>query len=367
MRSDVGSFRLLYEIKRGGLGSIFRAFDRQSSRTAIVKIIEVPEGLVSWEIEAFRETLQTLQTLNHPHCARVLAADLGDGFGYVAREELPHIPFDPAFAPNGVLALDAALDFVLQAAHGLQAAARIGLNHGHLHPEKLRLDANQRIRVTGFGEAIFASRILAATGMEPRTLAFLAPESLRGYPEDERTDIYALGAILYHLLTGVTPGEGETDLSRLRDLLERGLPRIETFIPDLPPAVAGLINRMIHPDQTLRFQMWEEVIARLETARAALSQRLAIATLRDESIRARDAFGATSAPLATPPVARPKVSTSLLKRAPSFQAAPSETPAPRPGPPARNSATQRLVELAKADTKPIFVRAAAKARPSAQS
>jgi serine/threonine-protein kinase len=348
LRGDVGTFRLMYQIKEGGLGSLFRAFDRRTSTTAVVKILEVPQNLAEWEVQAFQKTLAALRTLDHPHCAAVLAADVCDSYAYIVREELPHVPWDPAFAPDGVLTLDAALDFILQAAHGLQAAARVGVRHGHLHPEKLRLDANQKVRVTGFGEAVFANHILVATGMEPRHLAYLPPEALRGIEEDERSDIYGLGAILFHLLSGETPGEGETDLVKLRALIEAGLPRIETVVPTLPPAVTGVINRMVHPDASLRFQQWTDVVARLETALSALRRNL----LTPAEPTPAPPPQPTPIP---PPVSRPKVSTPRIVSAATPTLTPAPSPAQRPIPavrptvrPARDGDTAALAHLPKA-------------------
>jgi hypothetical protein len=250
---DVGGFRILSELRAGGLGTWYSAEHLATHRQALVKLMR-PELTRSEAVARFAEEIRTFALLAHPALARVYDAGVAeDGRVYVAIEKVSgrtlreRLDAGPPLTPTVVMAI------VRQVAHGLGAAHLAGLTHHNLEPANLVVDeTGTKACVLDFAVA----RLVADLPDRERAATYLAPEQMRGASSvDHRADVYALGCIAYEMLAGKPP---HTD--------EAGHQFAETApLPERVPAgLRALVAGMLAKDPTARPQTMEHVVAELD-------------------------------------------------------------------------------------------------------
>lgn len=266
MRTEFGPFVLREVIGRGAMSVVFRAsFQGQEAELAL-KIIRAPCAAEPEDFLNFEEAAQRLVALEHPHCVRVFAAGVEEGLAYVAMEYLPHGSLAKRLETTGPISEIEMLDLGAQVA----AALRAGLKHGDLLPRRVRFAADGSVRVTGFAESIFLDAAAEEVGIVRGRLCSLGPERLYGHAEDLRSDIFALGALLFECFTGVLPYGGEAHGEILRDIAAAEPLRIERCGRPLRPTTAQIVNQLLRARPEQRPQSWEEACAAINDARDAI-------------------------------------------------------------------------------------------------
>ncbi|MET9972001.1 serine/threonine-protein kinase, partial [Streptomyces sp. NPDC006356] len=232
-----GRYRLDASIGRGAMGEVWRAYDETLGRPVAVKLL-LAQGPDPTAVPRFRLEAQTAGRLNHPHVVGVL--DFGE---YEDRlflvMELVEGDSLARLASAGPLPADQVARIAAQAAAGLAAAHRQGIVHRDIKPANLLLDADGTVKIGDFGIARFLddpATALTATGQIVGTSLYLAPERALGRPAGPASDVYALGCVLYQLLTGRAPFQADTALAILHQHLDAApVPPRELGI-QLPPA-----------------------------------------------------------------------------------------------------------------------------------
>lgn len=258
-REEVGGYRLHEQLARGGFSLIFRASNPAGGDALAVKIFALPFGFTSEDAERFRDEVRILAAYDHPHWLRIFGGGVEEDFAWLAMEWLPQ----GSLAQCGPLAENEALQIAAQIADALVAAHSCGLQHRNLQlGECLRADAHT-VKVSGFAEAA----LYECAGLEVGTvwghLSDTPPERFFEEPEDARSEIYALGAILFQLLTGELPYEGETMPEIFQERLEGPSPRVRDYIPAIRESTTVLLDQMLAVDPRDRFSSWEETAAAL--------------------------------------------------------------------------------------------------------
>src|SRR5256885_14410198 len=162
------------------------------------------------------------------------------------------------------------LEIGIQVAKGLRAAHRQGLIHRDVKPANILFVDEQTAKISDFGLAGAATQVLETEGVIWSTPYYVAPERLNNEPEDFRSDIYSLGATLFHAVAGKAPIEGNTNSAIvLLDLKKQPLD-LRAVAPEVSGVTASIFQRMIAPDPTLRFSSYDELVAELEQAQRAL-------------------------------------------------------------------------------------------------
>ncbi len=270
LRTEFGPFVLRGVIGRGAMSVVFRAsFQGQEAQLAL-KIIRPPRAAEPEDFLNFEEAAQRLVALEHPHCARVFAAGVEEGLAYVAMEYLPHGSLAKRLETTGPITEIAMLDLAEQVAAALQAGHRAGLLHGDLLPRRVRFAADGSARVTGFAESIFLDAAAEEVGVVRGRLCSLGPERLHGCAEDLRSDIFALGALLFESFTSVPPYNGEAHGEILRDISDAEPLRIERHGRPLRPPTVKIVNQLLRALPKDRPQSWDEACAAIREAREAI-------------------------------------------------------------------------------------------------
>ena len=207
-------YTILEQIGSGGMGTVYRARDVRLNRDVAVKVLPVGALADDMARHRFRKEALSLSQLNHPNIATVHDFDTQEGVDFIVMEYIVGITLNTMLAAGPLVERDI-LQFGQQAAQGLAAAHERSIIHRDLKPANLRITPDRRVKILDFGLAelfnpggdlgVTATATSASTSGPPGTLPYMAPEQLREEKLDHRTDIYAIGAVLYETATGQRP------------------------------------------------------------------------------------------------------------------------------------------------------------------
>lgn len=257
--AQLGHFLLFDVLGRGGMAAVYRAFDRTLSRQVAIKVMRRELGEDPKFIQDFLREARAAAQLNHPNIVQIYAVGEEGGQPYIVMELLDGGRLDEMIAKKGPLDQNFVLKTALDVAEGLSAATALGLVHGDIKPANILYDRAGTAKVADFGLARFQQRP-AQKGEVWGTPYYIAPEKVRGQKEDHRSDIYSLGATLFHALTAKAPFEGETAGDVVMARLKTPPPKLEEARPDVHPATAALIARMLEPDPALRYPTYSSLL-----------------------------------------------------------------------------------------------------------
>jgi eukaryotic-like serine/threonine-protein kinase len=230
-------------IARGGSATVYRARDHRLERDVALKIIRPEMGRDPEFREHFAREARTSAHLSHPHVVQVFDQDYDGDLCYLAMELLEGGTLRDYLSESGALAPRAALDVLEPVLAALSAAHGAGLVHEDVKPENVIITEEGRIKVADFGLARATSSCEAAPEPSIRTAAYLAPEILTGAPADARSDVHAVGIMLFEMLTGALPYTGNTYTEAARRHVEQDVPRPSDLVPGLTETLDGLVSR----------------------------------------------------------------------------------------------------------------------------
>jgi hypothetical protein len=252
----VGSYRLLRPLGAGGMGSVYEAEDAATGRRVAVKLISPDYAESADAVERFRREGRLASTLAHPRCVFVFAADEEAGRPYIVMELMPGRTLEDVVAERGPLPPGEAVAHILDVIDGLEEAHRLGFIHRDVKPSNCFLDRQGRVKVGDFGlaKALVPGAHLTRTGAFLGTLLFAAPEQIKGEPVDPQTDVYAVAATLYYLLSGRAPYQGGDAAATLARIVSEAAPPMRTLRPELPPGLDDVVLRGLERDRPRRWR-----------------------------------------------------------------------------------------------------------------
>lgn len=267
-----GRYRIIEEIGRGGMGKVYKAFDSKLQEKIALKIIRPEIANDRTAIERFRNELKLARLITHPHVCRVF--DLGEDAGtpFLTMEYVPGENLALMIRMTGPLAPETAVGYARQIAEGLAAAHRLGVIHRDLKPHNILIDESGTAKIMDFGIArSVAAGAPVSDGKMIGTPDYMAPEQAAGRPADARADIYALGVILYEMVTGRRPFEGDTphDII-LKHRLESPQPPVE-LDGRVPAGLSELILKCLAKAPANRYQSADDLLQALDELAPELS------------------------------------------------------------------------------------------------
>jgi serine/threonine-protein kinase len=299
----VGNYRIAEKIGEGGMGAVYRAVDIMLDREVALKAIRPELSREPQIVERFRAEARTLARVSHPAIANVYTFFLEGEELFLALEFLRGRTLSRVIETGGAIPWQRAVQLLASAMEGIEQAHRCGIVHRDLKPDNLMLTEAGTLKVMDFGIArVLGTGHLTRTGLLVGTLRYMSPEQIRGEEVDGRADVYALGAVLYEMLTGRTPFEGTSDWAILRAQMEE-IPRPPgEQVPLLPWWLDRAVLKALAKHPAERFQSVEEM--RLCLLRQGETQ---------PSARSADAAAISSIAdlptLVTPPGSRPALSS----------------------------------------------------------
>jgi serine/threonine-protein kinase len=250
----VNRYVLQDRLGAGAAAEVWRATDQRLARTVAIKILR-PQYVSDPEArERFEREARAAAGLSHPNVVDVYDYGETDGTVFIAMQYVDGQDLKRTIAARGRLPGPDAARIALAICQGLTAAHRHGLIHRDIKPQNILIDRNGTVRITDFGVAkALSGPNLTQTGMTYGTAAYLSPEQATGQPVGPASDVYALGVVLYEMLCGQPPFQGENAAAVAYQQVYQAPPPLRACAPDVPDALAAIVDRTLEKNPALRF------------------------------------------------------------------------------------------------------------------
>ena len=304
---SISHYRIIEKLGAGGMGEVYKAQDMKLGRTVALKFF----SLQSLEESEVRTRLvaeaQASASLNHPNIATVYEIGHDNGISYIAMEYVEGRGLD-SIIEGGALELTSAIDISIQIAEALKTAHARGLIHCDIKSSNIMLTTDDRVKLLDYGLAKAAfngaagiSRQQADAGKTMAgTLGYMSPEQLRAERLDDRTDIFSLGVVLFEMLTGQRPFDGESRSALIRSILSDEPQRIGWYREDAPLELESIVRRLLEKNADERYRTAGDVLVDLKKLRQRLDNHAA-----EISQAASESTGSNITASAEPPAFHP--------------------------------------------------------------
>jgi serine/threonine-protein kinase len=261
--TELGPYTILSRLGRGGMGTVYEATDTRTGAAVAVKILASHLADDPGLRKRFEAEIETLKSLRHPSIVQLLAFGEQDGQPYFAMELVRGRSLEQVLRSGRRFTWRETVAAALAITRALKVAHDHGVVHRDLKPANLLIaDEGEGgtvaadgggIKLADFGIAkLFGGAAHTAHGTIVGTAEYMAPEQAAGRPVDHRADIYALGMVMFAMLTGRPPFSGETVAELMRKQQREAPRRVATLVPDMPPELDQLIDRMLAKDPAQR-------------------------------------------------------------------------------------------------------------------
>ena len=276
-------YQVIEELGKGGMGRVYKVFDTEVREKLALKLLKPEIATDSDTIERFRNELRLARTVSHRHICRMhdLGREEGTGTYFITMEYVPGEDLKCLIHSIGALPVGKAVTIARQAAEGLAEAHRLGVVHRDLKPQNVMIDREGAARIMDFGIARSAkAKGLTGAGVMIGTPEYMSPEQVDGKEADARSDIYALGVVLFEMLTGRLPFEGDTPLSVAVKHKSEPPPDPRKINAQIPEELAKLVLRCLEKEKSKRYASADDFIAELGRIEKTLPSTTHVLPLR---------------------------------------------------------------------------------------
>jgi eukaryotic-like serine/threonine-protein kinase len=279
--SRLGSYEIIDALGAGGMGEVYRARDSKLGRSVAIKIVR--EGLTDPDrVARFEREAKVLASLNHPHIASLYGMEVADGRHFLVMELIEGETLADRLR-RGALPIEDTLQIALQIADALETAHEKSIVHRDLKPANVKITPDEKVKVLDFGlaKAVETERSASSMSDSPTlsmmasqagiilgTAAYMSPEQAKGFPADHRSDVFSFGVVVYEMLAGRQPFQGETAPDVLASVLVRD-PELSKLPPDLNPRLVEILRRCLEKSPKRRWQAMGDLRSEIESVAAA--------------------------------------------------------------------------------------------------
>jgi eukaryotic-like serine/threonine-protein kinase len=267
MRTHIGHYEIISELGRGGMGVVYKGYEPALTRYVAIKELSPALAHDQTLVERFLREARSMASLNDPHIIQIFLIGQDNNQPFFVMEFVDGESLSAIIKREGRLQVGDALKILHQSAQGLSVAHERGVIHRDIKPGNLMLNQRGQIKIADFGIALanhdFNSK-LTGTGEFVGTPGYLSPEVCLGKAVDQRSDIFALGIVLFEMLTGRTPFSDESPLKLMLDVVQSQIPDVRELNADVDTDIAAILSRMLEKEPSARYQDTEALIADLE-------------------------------------------------------------------------------------------------------
>jgi serine/threonine protein kinase/Tfp pilus assembly protein PilF len=304
-------YRIVSKLGAGGMGVVYLAHDTTLDRKVALKILFEDLALDSERMRRFIQEAKAASALNHPNIITIHEIGQTGGKHFIAAEYIEGETLHTRLH-SGPMSLHSVLDSGIQIASALQAAHEARIIHRDIKPENVMIRPDGLIKLLDFGiakvtepvtvwspESENATTLKGGTspGMIIGTAAYMSPEQARGKVIDGRTDIFSLGVVLYEMLTGKKPFDGETPMDIMGAILNQEPTPVNELLDDVPPDIERIIKKLLRKDRDERYQTVKDVLIDLKDVRKEMEfqDKLKLTPARKKSTREAAALATSEA------------------------------------------------------------------------
>jgi eukaryotic-like serine/threonine-protein kinase len=279
-----GRYRLDAQIGRGGMSTVYRAFDTVLERAVAIKLMHREIASDSDQLERFRREARSVARLNHPHIVTVIdageeAAEDGGSTPYIVLEFVEGETLKDLIRREGALDIPQAIAYAIEIARALGAAHERMIVHRDVKPQNVLIGEEGGAKITDFGIArTLTEEGLTVPGRVLGTTDYVSPEQALGQPVTGQSDLYSLGVVLYEMLTGRVPFSGETPVAVAMSHVREQVPDVQLLRGEVSAATASVVDRAVAKDLDWRYPDADSMVADLEEVLAIEASRAGQAT-----------------------------------------------------------------------------------------
>jgi len=263
-----GRYQIIEELGKGGMGMVYKAHDTEIKEKIALKLLKPEIAADEKTIERFRNELKFARKIAHRNICRMYDLNEEEGTQYITMEYVPGEDLKSTIRRIGQLPIAKSISIAKQICEGLAEAHQLGVVHRDLKPQNIMIDKEGNVRIMDFGIArSLEAKGITEAGMIIGTPEYMSPEQVEGKEADQRSDIYMLGVILYEMVTGKVPFEGDTTLSiALKHKTEEPLDPRE-INAQIQEDLSRLILKCMEKDKKRRYQRAKELLSELSKIR----------------------------------------------------------------------------------------------------
>jgi eukaryotic-like serine/threonine-protein kinase len=279
--TKIGPYEIVSLLGAGGMGEVYRARDSRLRREVAIKVLPPSFAKDTDRLRRFEQEARMVGALNHPNILAIFDVGAQDGVPYLVSELLEGQSLREHMQ-GGPVPQRKAVDYGMQIARGLAAAHEKGVVHRDLKPDNIFVHNDGRIKILDFGlaklvqddaltsahpdlQTVDQEHPATTPGHVMGTVGYMSPEQVRGQSADHRSDIFALGAILYEMLTGKRAFKRDSSVETMNAILKEEPPELEATVPGLTPGLDRVIRHCLEKNPVQRFQSASDIAFDLET------------------------------------------------------------------------------------------------------
>jgi len=274
-----GRYRLDAEIGRGGMSTVYRAFDTVLERPVAIKLMHREIAADSDQLERFRREARSVAQLSHPHVVTVIDAGeasslKGEPSPFIVFEYIEGCTLKDLIREQGPLEIPQAIAYAIEIARALGAAHERHIVHRDVKPHNVLISDEGAAKITDFGIArTLTEEGLTMAGRVLGTTDYVSPEQALGQPVTGQSDLYSLGVVLFEMLTGQVPFHGSSPVAVAMKHVREQVPDVQQLRPELSAATARVLDRALAKDPARRYSDADSMVADLEEVLAVEAAR----------------------------------------------------------------------------------------------
>ena len=258
---QIGKYPVLRKLGAGASAEVYLCHDPFNARDVAVKVAlgqpQVDAEHARRQRKLFMTEASLAGKLQHPHICQIFDAASDEQLSYVVMEYVDGGTLEKHCRPDALLPVERVVEIAFKCARALEFAQKLGITHRDIKPANILHSRDTDVKITDFGAAL----LVAGDSTQPLSIgspAYMSPEQIKEQPLDHQTDIYSLGVVMYHLLTGRLPFHADSDFGLIYQITNVEAEAPAAYRPEIPEAVAAIVRRAMAKERAARYREWAQ-------------------------------------------------------------------------------------------------------------